>query len=106
MGQVRALRAQLDETDSQLEDAERRAKATVTKSLRGSADSTDGGRGTGGILRVEEGLFHDLEAARDELLTQKAVRRELEGQVCRRYCFRGNEGKQIAWGGDQLFFPP
>ena len=73
---VRALRAQLEETDNQLEEAERRAKVVVARALDGGGSDV-----TGGILRAEEGLFHELQAARDELSALKAVRRELEGQV-------------------------
>ena len=81
--QVRALRAQLEETDGQLEEAERRAKLSVARALHGDRGGGDGGGagGSGGILRAEEGLFHDLEAARDELSVQKNARRELEGQA-------------------------
>ncbi|CAM9576248.1 unnamed protein product [Pylaiella littoralis] len=79
--QVRALRAQLEETDDQLEEAERRAKVAVSRALDGGDSDVGGG---GGILRAEEGLFHDLQAARDELSALKAVRRELEGQVLER----------------------
>eukprot|EP00903_Cladosiphon_okamuranus_P020140 g18493.t1 len=77
--QVRTLRAQLEETDNQLEEAERRAKVVVARALNG-----DGPGGGGGILRAEEGLFHELQAARDELLALKAIRRHLEGQVVER----------------------
>lgn len=73
---VRALRAQLEETDNQLEEAERCAKVVVARALDGGGSDV-----TGGILRAEEGLFHELQAARDELSALKAVRRELEGQV-------------------------
>ncbi|CAM9334655.1 unnamed protein product, partial [Hapterophycus canaliculatus] len=75
---VRALRAQLEETDSQLEEAERRAKVAVARALNGGSSDSNG---VGGILRAEEGLFHELQAARDELSALKAVRRELEGQA-------------------------
>lgn len=34
------------------------------------------------MLREEEELFRDLEAARDDLSAQKAARRELEAEVC------------------------
>eukprot|EP00904_Undaria_pinnatifida_P003934 jgi/Undpi1/13541/HiC_scaffold_8.g03200.m1 len=78
--QVRALRSQLQETDGQLEEAERRAKISVARALRGG-DGDGGGGGDEGILRAEEGLYHDLEAARDELSAQKNARRELERQV-------------------------
>lgn len=71
--QVRSLRAQLEETDGQLQESERRAKAAIAQASSGVND--------GGILRVEEDLFHELQTARDELSSQKAARRELEGQV-------------------------
>lgn len=73
------MRAQLEETDNQLEEAERRAKVAVARALGGG--SSEGIGGGGGILRAEEGLFHDLQAARDEVSVLKAVRRDLEGQV-------------------------
>ncbi|CAN0551029.1 unnamed protein product, partial [Ectocarpus sp. 12 AP-2014] len=79
--QVRALRAQLEETDNQLEEAERRAKVVVARAL--SSDGNSGGGG-GGILRAEEGLYHDLQAAKDELVALKAIGRDLEGQVLER----------------------
>ncbi|CAM9689121.1 unnamed protein product, partial [Ectocarpus fasciculatus] len=80
--QVRALRAQLEETDNQLEEAERRAKVVVARAL--SSDGNSGGGGGGGILRAEEGLFHDLQAAKDEVVALKAIGRDLEGQVLER----------------------
>ncbi|CAN0158413.1 unnamed protein product, partial [Ectocarpus sp. 4 AP-2014] len=79
--QVRALRAQLEETDNQLEEAERRAKVVVARAL--SSDGNSGGGG-GGILRAEEGLYHDLQAAKDEVVALKAIGRDLEGQVLER----------------------
>ncbi|CAN0277824.1 unnamed protein product [Ectocarpus sp. 12 AP-2014] len=79
--QVRALRAQLEETDNQLEEAERRAKVVVARALSSDGNSDGGG---GGILRAEEGLYHDLQAAKDELVALKAIGRDLEGQVLER----------------------
>lgn len=83
------MRTQLEETDHQLEEAERRAKVVVARAFNGG--NSDGGGG--GILRAEEGLFHDLQAARDELSALKAVRRELEGQVCLRVFWDGGGTK-------------
>lgn len=78
---MRALRAQLEETDNQLEEAERRAKRAVARERQGNA----GGGTSSSIIREEEGLFHDLEAARNELSMQKAARRDLETQVQYKY---------------------
>lgn len=89
---MRALRSQLQETDGQLEEAERRAKISVARALRGG-DGDGGGGGDEGILRAEEGLYHDLEAARDELSAQKNARRELERQARRFFCGGGIEGE-------------
>lgn len=86
---VRALRAQLEETDNQLEEAERRAKVVVARAFNGGNSDGGNGGGGGGILRAEEGLFHDLQAARDELSALKAVRRELEGQASLHVLFFG-----------------
>lgn len=63
----------MEETDGQLKEAERRAKAAIAQASSGGND--------GGILRLEEDLFHELQTARDELSSQKAARRDLEGQV-------------------------
>lgn len=80
--QVRVLRAQLEETDNQLEEAERKAKVAASRVLGSSGDGGGAGEMGGGNLREEERLFHDLAATRDELSAQKAARRDLETEVC------------------------
>lgn len=65
----------MEETDNRLEEAERRAKASAARALARGEDNA------AGILREEEGLFLDLEAARDELAAEKTARRDLEAEV-------------------------
>lgn len=82
--QNRTLRIQLEETQSERKAAERRAKAAIERSQRGSGNGLQGSGSrdsAGVILRDEEALFHDLEAARDELSASKAAQVELEAQV-------------------------
>ncbi|CAM9896164.1 unnamed protein product, partial [Choristocarpus tenellus] len=80
--QLRSLRRKLEDNDSRLEEAERRAK-TAEAQISGSV--REGPRGSeSGMLREEERLFHELLAARDELSAQRAAMRELEGQLLER----------------------
>ncbi|CAM9575309.1 unnamed protein product, partial [Discosporangium mesarthrocarpum] len=75
--QVHNLRDQLAEMDSQLEEAEIRAKNAEERVRQGRGVRDSGS----GLLREEEKTFHELLAARDEIVALKATRRELEGQV-------------------------
>jgi hypothetical protein len=66
---VRSLRAQLEQADARLEQAERRSRAAAA-------------RQKGGGLLSEEELYHEAEALRDEITVERQRRYVLMVRAC------------------------